>query len=217
MTNPDLTYIQAIIDRSGSMQSIREDAEGGFNSFIADQRALPGQCRVSLAQFDNEYEVVYRDLPIDEVPPLVIVPRGSTAMLDAIGRTVHDLGARLAALPEAERPGTVIVGVVTDGMENSSREFNYQMVHELITTQEQQYSWTFMYMGADQDAIEQGSKMGINADRAMTYGRGRTGDAYLALSASVGRLRSAVMDGLAPAQARPAAAFTDEERAKASD
>ncbi len=212
MTNPDLTYIQAIIDRSGSMQSIREDAEGGFNSFIADQRALPGQCRVSLAQFDNEYEVVYRDLPIDEVPPLVIVPRGSTAMLDAIGRTVHDLGARLAALPEAERPGTVIVGVVTDGMENSSREFNYQMVHELITTQEQQYSWTFMYMGADQDAIEQGAKMGITADRSLSYTQAASGQAYDAMSGAVRRLRTARSAGMPMPAAQAAAAFTEDER-----
>ncbi len=217
MTNAQLSWIQAIIDRSGSMQSIKEDAEGGFNAFIDEQAKLPGQCRVSLAQFDDRYEVVYTDLAITEVPQLVISPRGSTAMLDAIGRTINELGERLAKLPEDERPGTVIVGIVTDGQENSSHEFDYAMVKKLITQQEEVYSWTFMYMGADQDAIEQGSKMGINADRAMTYGRGRTGDAYLALSASVGRLRSAVMDGLAPAQARPAAAFTDEERAKASD
>lgn len=212
MTNPDLTYIQAIIDRSGSMQSIRSDAEGGFNAFIEDQRELPGQCRVSLAQFDDKYEVVYHDLPIDQVPPLAIVPRGSTAMLDAIGRTVNELGARLAALSEDQRPGTVIVGIVTDGLENSSREFTYKLVHEMITRQEADYSWTFLYMGADQNAIEQGAKMGIDANRSLGYTRAASGQAYEAMSGSVQRLRSARAAGAPMAAARDAAAFTADER-----
>lgn len=214
MTNPDFTVIQAIIDRSGSMHSIRTDAEGGFDAFIADQRQLPGQCRVSLAQFDDRYEVVYRDLPIAEVPGLQIVPRGSTAMLDAIGRTVNDLGDRLAKMPEAERPGTVVVGIVTDGYENSSHEFTYPMVHDLITTQEQVYGWTFLYLGADQDAIAQGAKMGISASQALNYSRGKSADAYEAASGSIRRLRSAVQAGAAPQAARSEAAFTDEERSK---
>lgn len=215
MTNPDFTVIQAIIDRSGSMQSIRTDAEGGFNAFIDEQRKLPGSCQVSLAQFDNQYEVVYTDLPITQAPPLQIVPRGSTAMLDAIGRTINELGARLAAMPEDQRPGTVMVGIVTDGHENASQEFSYQMVKDMITTQEQVYGWTFMYMGADQDAIEQGAKMGIDAGRALTYGRGATSDAYQAMSASVGRLRSARAAGMPAPAAREAASFTDAERDRA--
>ena len=85
MTDPNFTVIQAIIDRSGSMESIRSDAEGGFNAFLADQRAQSGECRVSLVQFDHKYEVVYEDKPIAKVPRLRITPRGSTAMLDAIG------------------------------------------------------------------------------------------------------------------------------------
>ena len=104
MTDPSFTVIQAIIDRSGSMESIRSDAEGGFNAFIADQRAQSGECRVSLVQFDHKYEVVYEDKPIAKVPRLRITPRGSTAMLDAIGHTITSLGVRLANLPEDQRP-----------------------------------------------------------------------------------------------------------------
>lgn len=212
MTNPQLTYIQAIIDRSGSMQTIRTDAEGGFDAFIAEQRAQGGECRVSLAQFDHEYQVVYQDLPIGQVPPMSIVPRGQTAMLDAIGRTINDLGARLAALPEAERPGTVIVGIVTDGFENASHEFDYQTIHQMIRDQEQIYNWTFLYMGADQDAIEQGAKMGIRAEQALSYTMGSSSQAYSAMSGSISRLRAARARGDSIDEARQAAAYTQTER-----
>lgn len=213
MTNPGFTLIQAIIDRSGSMQSIRTDAEGGFNAFIADQRKLPGECRVGLVQFDDHYDVVYDDLSIADVPPLSIVPRGTTAMLDAIGRTINSLGARLAAMPEDQRPSTVLVGIVTDGLENASREYSYAMVKKMILHQEQRYSWTFLYMGADQDAIQQGSMLGIDPGRSLGYDRGKSSHAYDAMSGAVSRLRRAVAEG-APAPAA-AASFTEDERRNA--
>ena len=93
MTNPNLTHIAFLLDRSGSMHSIKDDTEGGFNAFIAEQRQQGGECRVTLAQFDNEYEEVYRDLPLAEVPALRLVPRGSTALLDSIGRLVTSTGS----------------------------------------------------------------------------------------------------------------------------
>ncbi len=212
MTDSAFTVVQAIIDRSGSMQSIRDDAEGGFNAFIADQRSLPGRCQVNLAQFDDKYEVVYTDQPIDQVPPLQILPRGSTALLDAIGRTVIDLGARLAALPEGARPGTVLVCIVTDGRENASREFSHPTIRDLIVEQTEKYSWTFIYLGADQDAIEQAVQMGIDAQQSLTYDRGSSGAAYEAMSGAVRRLRQSVAGGASIQAARVEAAFTDDER-----
>ena len=112
MTDPTYTDITMVLDRSGSMQSIKTDTIGGFDAFISEQRQVPGRCTVSLVQFDNEYEEVYTGRPIAEVPTLTLVPRGSTAMLDAIGRAVNATGARLAAMPEDRRPGTVIVGIM---------------------------------------------------------------------------------------------------------
>lgn len=215
MTDSQLTYIQALIDRSGSMQSIRSDAEGGFDAFIAEQRDSPGRCRVSLAQFDTEYQVVSTDMDVCDVPLLRIEPRGATAMLDAIGRTINDLGRRLADLSEDQRPGAVIVGIITDGQENASTEFSYQAIKKMIEHQEQVYSWTFLYMGADQDAIEQGAKMGIQADRAMTYGRDNSKVAYAAMSASIGRVRAARFQGVPPEAAAPLAGFRDEDREQA--
>ena len=195
MTNPDLTHIEFVLDRSGSMHSIKEDIEGGFDAFIADQRSHPGQCTVSLAQFDNEYETVFTATDVREVGPLDLQPRGATAMLDAIGRSIIALGERLAALPEAERPGTVVVAIMTDGMENASREFTHEAVKELITRQEQAYNWQFLYMGADQDAIEVGARIGVRADRSLTYARGKSKQAYAATSALTRQLKEATVAG----------------------
>ena len=116
MTNPHLTHLYFLLDRSGSMNSIVEDTVGGFDAFIAEQRKTPGECRVTLAQFDDAYEEVYADHPIADVPSLVLQPRGTTALLDSVARIVLDAGKRLAALPEDQRPGTVIVGIMTDGL-----------------------------------------------------------------------------------------------------
>jgi hypothetical protein len=206
-----------VLDRSGSMQSIKDDTIGGFNAFISEQRRLPGRCTVSLAQFDNVYEEVYTGRDLADVPSLTLAPRGSTAMLDAIGRAANATGARLAAMPEDARPGTVIVGIMTDGLENASREFTYPMVKALIEQQEQVYGWTFMYMGANQDAIEVGASLGVARDRSLTYAGPKIAAAMGAYSASVGTIREAVAAGAPVEQARRRAAYSDEQRKKAAD
>ena len=150
MTNTNLTQLAILLDRSGSMQSIVADTIGGFDAFIAEQRNAPGVCRVTLAQFDNEYEEVYADRPLTSVPGLELHPRGSTALLDAIGQLVTTIGSRLAAMPEHERPGTVIIGIMTDGQENASIEWTHQAIKALIEQQTNHYGWQFLYMGADQ-------------------------------------------------------------------
>ena len=132
MTRSDLTHLYVLLDRSGSMQSIKSDIVGGFDAFVAEQRSATGECRMTLARFDNEYELVFADLPIAQVGSLVLEPRGSTALLDSIGRLVVDAGARLAARPEHERPGTVVVAVMTDGFENASREWTHASIKALV-------------------------------------------------------------------------------------
>jgi hypothetical protein len=217
MTDPTYTDITMVLDRSGSMQSIKDDTIGGFDAFISEQRRLPGRCTVSLVQFDNVYEEVYTGRDIADVPSLALLPRGSTAMLDAIGRAVNATGARLAAMPEERRPGTVIVGIMTDGLENASREFTYPMVKALIEQQEQVYGWTFMYMGANQDAIEVGASLGVARDRSLTYAGPKVAAAMGAYSASVGTIREAMAAGAPIEQARRQAAYSDEQREKAAD
>jgi hypothetical protein len=208
MTDQNLTHLYFLLDRSGSMQSIREDTIGGFDAFIAEQRTQPGQCRVTLAQFDDRYDVVYADLPIGEVPGLELQPRGTTALLDAIGRLLTEAGEHLAALPESERPGTVIVGIMTDGHENASKEWTHAAVKALIQQQTQTYGWEFLYMGADQDAIEVGTGLGVPATRSVMYSRGSSRAAMASTSAVVGRVRAARAAGLSAADV----GYSDAER-----
>jgi len=216
MTDKDLTHLYFLLDRSGSMESIRTDIVGGFDGFIAEQRRQPGQCRVSLSQFDDEYTEVYADRPISEVPSLVLQPRGMTAMLDAIGRLIVASGQRLAALPEQQRPGTVIVGIMTDGLENASREYTRAQVRSMIQRQTGEFDWTFLYMGANQDAVEVGTGLGIDAGLAVTYAPSRAADAMAATSNNLARMRGAVLAGAPMAAARKEAHFTVEQRARAS-
>ncbi len=169
MTDPNRVLIAMLVDRSGSMSSIKFDTEGGFDAFVDEQRGLDRDVRVTLAQFDTEYQIVYSDRPLAEVPPLALEPRGATALYDSVGRLVTDVGAALAAKPEHERPGTVIVVVLTDGHENSSLEWSHAAVNAAITRQENEYSWTFVFLGANMDAVHIGQRLGFSADRSLTY------------------------------------------------
>jgi hypothetical protein len=209
MTNADLTHIYFLLDRSGSMQSILSDTIGGFDAFIAEQRATPGQCRVTLAQFDTEYEVVYAGTDVADVPSLVLHPRGMTALHDAMGRLITDAGAGLAALPEEKRPGTVVVAIMTDGLENASREWTGDAIRHLVQQQSTTYNWQFLYMGADQDAVEVGSKLGVAAANSITYGRQNAAVAMAATADMISDVRRARAAGAPAAALR---GFSDEER-----
>jgi Mg-chelatase subunit ChlD len=148
--------IAFVLDRSGSMGSFRESAIEGFNSFLLEQQQTEGLAKLTLVLFDDEYLVPIDALPVAEILPLnseSYVPRGSTALLDAISQTIDELGARFAALPEQDRPGQVIVAILTDGLENSSQKYTWKQVSRVIKQQTEQYRWTFLFLGANQDAI----------------------------------------------------------------
>ncbi|MGW0007785.1 vWA domain-containing protein [Nocardia grenadensis] len=214
MTNPDLTTIAVLLDRSGSMQTIKSDTEGGLAAYFEEQRQVEKAVRVTLAQFDTEYECVYSNVPIDQVPPPALQPRGGTALYDAIGRSVTDLGAELAARPEEERPGTVIVVVLTDGHENSSREWTHAAVRSLIEQQQNVYSWDFLFLGANMDAVEIGSGLGFAPQQSITYGAAPAGVAGVFRAAGAYSRRLQAPAG-APDSAR-AAGFTEQERRDAN-
>jgi hypothetical protein len=169
MTDSNKTLIAALLDRSGSMQDIAADMRGGFDSFIAKERAQAGTTVVTLAQFDDRYDIVYQDRPVVGVPPLTLEPRGMTALLDAIGRFITEVGAGLAALPEDERPGDVTVLVLTDGHENASAEWTVEAVRALITQQETVYGWDFVFLGANMDAVAVGTNLGFAPGKSLTY------------------------------------------------
>jgi hypothetical protein len=193
VTDSQRTLIAVLLDRSGSMESVKSDTEGGFNAFIDTQRGEPGDARVTLAQFDTHYEVVYANRPIGDVPRLDLQPRGGTALYDALGRLITDVGAELAALPDDQRPGTVVVVVLTDGHENSSHEWTHDAVSAAIRRQESDYSWAFLFLGANMDAVQIGTALGIQAERSMTWDTSGGGvvNAMASASAFVARRRSA--------------------------
>lgn len=175
---PNYTDITFVLDRSGSMETVRDDTIGGFNAFLATQKATPGEATVTLAQFDTIHDTIYEAKPLHEALPLTrdtFVPRGSTALLDAIGMNINRTGARLAAMREEDRPSKVVFVIVTDGHENSSREFARPAILEMISKQREAYKWEFVFLGANQDAIAAGASIGISAASSMSYAANSAG------------------------------------------
>jgi hypothetical protein len=173
MTKKNATHICLILDRSGSMMSIREDVAGGVNAFLKEQREAPGECTFTLAQFDdqNPFEVLYDHVPIKDAQDLgeAYRPRGNTPLFDAVGKGIVLAGEKLAALPEHERPERVVFVTMTDGLENASREYNAAKVSEMTKHQKERYGWQFMYLGANQNAQEVATSAGIVRTAAVTY------------------------------------------------
>lgn len=193
--NENLVEIVCVIDRSGSMESIRSDAIGGFNAFLKGQKEVEGEARLSLVLFNDTYELVQERVDINAVSPLdekTYVPGGSTAMFDAIGRTIDDVGNRLSETPEEERPGKVIVAILTDGLENSSRVYTSYKISDMIRHQQEAYNWDFMYLGANQDAIAEAQKISIRAQDVTSWDSDAEGThtAYRMMGASVSERRS---------------------------
>lgn len=188
----DYAHISIVLDRSGSMSSIREDAEGGLNELIETHRKAPGTATVTVAKFDTEYELEHDMKPIADVPKVHLEPRGMTALLDAIGKTITATGEKLRALAEDERPEHVFFVVVTDGHENASKEFKKPAIKSMVETQTNTYKWHFVFLGANMDAIAEGGVMGITLDSAMTYtAKGpQVRSAYASTARAMGAVRS---------------------------
>lgn len=228
MTDSDYTHYVGIIDRTGSMQKIRADTEGGFNQFVEDQKKLPGRATLSLYQFDSwhaasdgigrgsgqyvtQVETVASFLPLGDVRPYKLNPRGNTPLLDAVGAVVTETGEKLAAMPEDKRPGQVIVIIATDGGENCSHEWTKDTVKALTTQQQEDYGWKFTYIGANQDAFAEAGGMGIPMAASMGYAAspGGTRNAWGRMSANVSRSRAGGQSvGIA---------YSDEDRAAAEE
>lgn len=182
MTKANSAELIFIVDRSGSMHDIASDMEGGFRTLIEGQRKLPGECFVSLVQFDTFYEAVYTRRPVSDVPPLIIVPRGGTALLDAIGKTIVTTGQRLASMPEAERPDRVLVIIMTDGHENESKEYRKAKIMEMIAHERKHYSWEFMFLGADEASIDEAAQLGVSS--SLKYNKAQRGSVHAAFTSA---------------------------------
>lgn len=203
----DLTDVTLVIDRSGSMQQVRGDAEGGVNAFIKEQAKQPGEALLTLVQFDTEYEFVHKAVPMKQVTDYVLEPRGMTALLDAVGKAINETGERLAKMAEADRPGLVIFVIVTDGHENSSKEFTKAQIKEMIERQQSIYKWQFTFLAANQDAFAEAGGLGIVAASAANYAAEKVAGAWIGTSAKVARMRKQRSSGETVVNE-----FTDSER-----
>jgi hypothetical protein len=174
--NQNLTEIVFILDRSGSMAGLENDTIGGFNGFVKKQ-AEAGQTSLSTVLFDDKYEILHNGIDAGKAVLTgdEYFTRGSTALLDAVGRTLNDVGKRLNETPEALRPGKVIFVITTDGLENASREFGYDEVKRMITHQSEKYAWEFIFMGANIDVAKEGGRLGINIDCCENFAQSAEG------------------------------------------
>lgn len=167
----NLTELVFILDRSGSMGGLETDTIGGFNGLIEKQRRQPGEANVTTVLFDDQYEQIHDRLPITSVKPLTeeeYYVRGCTALLDAVGKTISRMESIQAQLSESERAEKVIVVITTDGFENASTEYGYGEVRRMIERRKE-CGWEFLFMGANMDAAAEAEKLGIRADRAVTF------------------------------------------------
>lgn len=185
MTNPDYTHIALVIDRSGSMIRIAHDMQGGIDSLLKEQAALPGKLLIDVVTFDSKVEYPYSNASAKEIDANDLIhPRGSTALYDAVGSTITALGQKLAKLSEKERPGNVLVVVVTDGQENSSREWKQADVKKAVETQTKDFSWDFIFLGANIDSAAVGGGIGFAAANTMNYDATGAGATQVTRSAS---------------------------------
>lgn len=166
------TKIICILDRSGSMSSIIDDAIGGINTFIDGQKLVEGDASLTVHLFDDKYETFYRDVNIKEARLFdrnTYVPRGMTSLYDAIGRTINDEIDWLGNTPVEYRPEKTLCIILTDGQENNSREFNREKIKTMIEEMRNDYKWEFIFLAANQDATLSATGMGISGGNSFTF------------------------------------------------
>jgi len=198
MPKQGLTEIIVVMDKSGSMNGIRDDAIGAFNTFLEDQQKEPGEARLTLTLFDTSYNIVQTCKDIRNVPKLdnsTYAPGGFTALLDAVGRTIDEVGKRLADTAEEKRPERVVMAIITDGQENSSKEYNRKTVTDKIKLQEETYKWEVVFLAAGLKAMAEAQNIGIRASNCVGFEAGSAA-AYTksvqSLSQNIGNYRGGV-------------------------
>jgi uncharacterized protein YegL len=191
----NLTELVMILDRSGSMAGLESDTIGGYNGMLKKQKEEAGEVVVTTVLFDDQYELLHDRINIKGVRPITekdYFVRGSTALLDALGKTIHKIANAQEHTGEEERADKVIFVITTDGMENASREYSYEKIKELVERQKAKHGWEFIFLGANIDAISTAEKFGIGADRAANYVSDREGTQlnYEAINCAVSEFRA---------------------------
>ncbi|MBR5381117.1 MAG: VWA domain-containing protein, partial [Oscillospiraceae bacterium] len=178
LTSAEPVQIVCILDRSGSMRALAGDTIGGYNSFLDKQRKEPGEAEVTTVLFDDKYELIGAGVPLAEAPeltPATYYARGTTALLDAVGRTIMETAGRMEKEGVCPAKRRVLFLIMTDGLENASREYDKASVKAMIEAATQEYHWNFVFMGANIDSVAEASSMGISAQHAVNYTHDRKG------------------------------------------
>ncbi len=191
-----LTEVVFILDRSGSMSGLEADTIGGFNSMIAKQKKEEGEAIISTVLFDDQTEVIYDRVSIDQVSKMTdkeYYVRGCTALLDALGGAIHHIGNVHKYAREEDRPEKTLFIITTDGMENASRIYSYDKVKKMVEKEKEKHGWEFLFLGANIDAVSVAGRFGIGADRAIDYECDEKGTLlnYEAISKTVSAMRKA--------------------------
>ena len=190
-----LTELVFILDRSGSMSGLESDTIGGYNALLEKQKKKPGEAVITTVLFDDKYELLHDRINIRGIVPITdreYYVRGSTALLDAVGKTINKIGNAQKHTAEDERAEHVMFVITTDGMENASCEFSYAKVRKMIEHQKRKYGWEFIFLGANIDAIATAERFGISEDRATNYNADSEGTSlnYAVISETVSCLRA---------------------------
>jgi len=197
-----LTEITVVMDKSGSMEHLTKDTIGGFNSFIEGQKKIPGDATLSLFLFGTEIYPLYENKDIKTINPITseeyVADDYSTALCDAIGKTIDSVGARLSATNENDRPEKVLIVILTDGFENDSKKYNQSKIKEMVENQRKTYSWEFIFLGANMDAFTVGGSYGIQNNINYSSTNIGTRKAYetVCYAATNIRLGKSIMDGV---------------------
>ena len=190
-----LTELIFILDRSGSMSGLESDTIGGYNAMLEKQKKEPGEAVITTVLFDDRYELLHDRINIRGIEPITekeYYVRGTTALLDAVGRTIGKIGNVQKHTAEDERAENVMFVITTDGMENASREYSYEKIRWMIEHQKSKYGWEFIFLGANIDAIDTAGRFGIGQDRAVNYNADSEGTLlnYEVISETVSCLRA---------------------------
>lgn len=189
------TELVFILDRSGSMSGLESDTIGGYNSMLKKQKEADGEAVITTVLFDDKYELLHDRINIKGVMPISekeYFVRGTTALLDAIGKTISKIGNAQRNTAEEERAEKVLVVITTDGLENASKEYTHSKIKTMIEKQKDKHGWEFIFLGANMDAVAEAEKFGIDSSRAAQFHNDREGIElnYTVMSEAISEFRS---------------------------
>jgi Mg-chelatase subunit ChlD len=194
-TSEEPALLVCILDRSGSMRDLAKDTIGGYNSFLEKQRKEPGEAAVTTVLFDDKYELVLENEPLAKAPEMTsetYYARGMTALLDAVGRTIMDTAGRMEKEGICPAKRRVVFLIMTDGLENASREYDRAAVRKMISDTTERYHWQYVFLGANIDSVAEAQSIGISSKNAANYEASGDGvqDSFARMSAAASAARA---------------------------